>query len=75
MKKLVTLLFTFALAFTLSMPVFAQDTGASQEQTQTAPQAGKKKSHKLSLHKGSKKSKKEAKEEKKETKGEENPKQ
>lgn len=72
MKKLVTLLFTFALAFTLSMPVFAQDTGSSKDQTQAAPKAGKKKLH-LSLHKGSKKSKKEAKEEKKETKGEEKP--
>lgn len=65
MKKLVTLLFTFAVALSLSMPVFAQDAGSSQDQTQAAPKAGKKKSHKLSLHKGSKKSKKESKEEKK----------
>lgn len=67
MKKLVTLLFTFALAFTLSMPVFAQEAGSSQDQTQAAPKAEKKKSHlhKPSLHKGAKKSKKEAKEEKK----------
>ena len=27
MKKLLTLLFTFAIAFSLAMPVFAQDTG------------------------------------------------
>jgi hypothetical protein len=32
MKKLFTLLFTAALAFSLAMPVFAQDTG-SQETT------------------------------------------
>ena len=65
MKKLVTLLFTFAVAFSLSMPVFAQDAGTTQDQTQTAPNTTKK-SHKMHLHKGSKKSKKESKEEKKE---------
>ena len=27
MKKLLALLFTFAVAFSLAMPVFAQDTG------------------------------------------------
>lgn len=74
MKKLATLLFAFALAFTLSMPMFAQDTGSSQDQTQAAPK-GEKKKHKLSLHKGSKKSKKEAKEEKEEKKADEAPKQ
>jgi hypothetical protein len=34
MKKLFTLLFTAALACSLAMPVFAQDTG-SQETTKT----------------------------------------
>ena len=34
MKKLVTLLFTFAIAFSLAMPVFAQETG-TQETTKT----------------------------------------
>ena len=40
MKKLLTMLFTLAVAFSLSMPVFAQDTGS-----QEAPKAekGKKK--------------------------------
>jgi len=41
MKKLFTLLFTAALAFSLAMPVFAQDTG-SQETTKTK----KEKTHK-----------------------------
>ncbi|MGO8736222.1 MAG: hypothetical protein ACLQVM_25905 [Terriglobia bacterium] len=39
MKKLFALLFTFVLAFTLAMPVFAQDTGAAAQ----APKAEKKK--------------------------------
>ena len=37
MKKLLTLLFTAALAFSLAMPVFAQGTG-----TQEAPKTEKK---------------------------------
>ena len=37
MKKLFTLLFAAALAFSLAMPVFAQDTG-----TQEAPKTEKK---------------------------------
>jgi len=37
MKKLLTLLFTAALAFSLAAPVFAQDTG-----TQEAPKKEKK---------------------------------
>jgi hypothetical protein len=37
MKKLFTLLLTAALAFSLAMPVFAQDTGS-----QEAPKAEKK---------------------------------
>jgi len=42
MKKLFTLLFTAALAFSLAMPVFAQDTGS-----QEAPKTEKKeKTHK-----------------------------
>ena len=39
MKKLLALLFTFALAFTMVMPVFAQDTG--QEATTTTTKAKK----------------------------------
>ncbi len=61
MKKLFTLLFTAALAFSLAMPVFAQDTGS-----QEAPKAEKKTKEK--------KAKKEKKE-KKEKKTEEAPKQ
>ena len=37
MKKLLTLLFACALVFSLTMPVFAQDTG-----TQEAPKSEKK---------------------------------
>ncbi len=62
MKKLFTLLFTAALAFSLAMPVFAQDTGS-----QEAPKAEKKTKEK--------KAKKEKKEKKGEKKMEEAPKQ
>ncbi|HET7842122.1 MAG TPA: hypothetical protein VFM21_10975 [Terriglobia bacterium] len=64
MKKLATLLFTFALAFTLAMPVFAQDTGAGD----AAPKAEK------ASKKEKKASKKASKKSKKEKKGEETPK-
>jgi hypothetical protein len=63
MKKLATLLFTFALAFTLAMPVFAQEAGS----TEAAPKAEK-------ATKKEKKMKKASKKEKKEKKGEETPK-
>jgi len=63
MKRLFTMLLTFVLAYTLAMPVFAQEaTGQA-----TAPKAEKK-------VKKAKKVKKEKKE-KKEKKGEEAPKQ
>jgi len=42
MKKLFTLLFTAALAFSLAMPVFAQDTG-TQDTTKTEKKAKKEK--------------------------------
>jgi hypothetical protein len=42
MKKLFTLLFTAALAFSLAMPVFAQDAGSQETSTKTK----KSKSHK-----------------------------
>jgi hypothetical protein len=35
MKKLFTLLFTAALAFSLAMPVFAQDAGSQETSTKT----------------------------------------
>jgi hypothetical protein len=35
MKKLLVLLFTFAVAFSLAMPVFAQDAPATQEAATT----------------------------------------
>jgi hypothetical protein len=63
MKKLATLLFTFALAFTLAMPVFAQEAGS----TEAAPKAEK-------ATKKEKKAKKASKKEKKEKKGDETPK-
>ena len=57
MKKLLTLLFTFALAFSLAMPVFAQDAAG---QDTAAPKA-EKKEKKAKKAKKSKKEKKEAK--------------
>jgi len=35
MKKLLTLLFTFAVAFSLAMPVFAQEAGGGAQETTT----------------------------------------
>ncbi|MGE5327239.1 MAG: hypothetical protein ACM3NO_09395 [Deltaproteobacteria bacterium] len=64
MKKLATLLFTFALAFSLAMPVFAQEAGS----TEAAPKAEKATKKEKKMKKASKKSKKEK-------KGEEAPKQ
>jgi ribosomal protein L12E/L44/L45/RPP1/RPP2 len=67
MKKLLTLLFAAVLAVSLSMPVFAQDSG----QTEAAPKAEK---HTKKMHKAKKaKAEKKAKKEKKEKKGEEPP--
>jgi ribosomal protein L12E/L44/L45/RPP1/RPP2 len=63
MKKLLTLLFTFAVAFALAMPVFAQETTGQAP----APKAEKK-------VKKQKKVKKEKKEQKEEKKGEGTPK-
>ena len=60
MKKLLTLLFTFAVAFSLAMPVFAQEAVGGT----AAPKAEKK----------VKKQKKVKKEKKEEKKGEEAPK-
>ena len=72
MKKLVTLLFAAILAISMSMPVFAQESGTAEGQTQEAPKTEK---HTKKMHKASKKIKKEhkAKKEKKEKKGEEAP--
>ncbi len=64
MKKLLTLLFTFALAFSLAMPAFAQETAPAGQE---APKAEKK-------EKKAKKMKK-SKKEKKAEKTEEAPKQ
>ncbi len=59
MKKLLTLLFTLAIAFSLTMPVFAQEAGGGE-----APKAEKKEKK----AKKTKKAKKEKKEEKMEEK-------
>lgn len=56
MKKLLTLLFTFALAFTLAMPAFAQDAPAGGD----AAKADKKEK-KMKKEKKAKKEKKEKK--------------
>lgn len=55
MKKLLTLMFTAALAFSLAMPVFAQDAGS--QDTTAAPKAEK--HHKTKKAHKAKKSKKE----------------
>ena len=52
MKKLMTLLFSFVLVFSLAMPVFAQDTTA----TTPAPKAKKEKKAKTKKSRKSKKS-------------------
>jgi hypothetical protein len=57
LKKLLTLLFTFALAFSLAMPVFAQEAAGG---TQEAPKS-EKKEKKMKKEKKSKKEKKEKK--------------
>ncbi len=41
MKKLLTLLFTFAVALSLAMPVFAQEAPATQEAPKTAKRTKK----------------------------------
>lgn len=57
MKKLMTLLFSFVLVFSLAMPVFAQDTDATP-----APKAEKKaKKEKKAKTKKAKKAKKSSK--------------
>jgi hypothetical protein len=63
MKKLFTLLFTAVLVFSLTMPVFAQETTAGGE----APKAEKKaeKKAKKAAKKAKKETKKESTEEKK----------
>jgi hypothetical protein len=71
MKKLLTLVFAFVVAFALSMPVFAQEAPA-EGQTQEAPATTGKKTHKK-MHKKMVKKEKKAKKEKKEKKGEEAP--
>jgi hypothetical protein len=48
MKKLLVLLFTFAVVFSLAMPVFAQDTG------QAAPTTTEKKTKKTKATKAKK---------------------
>ena len=59
MKKLATLLFTLALAFAFTMPVFAQEAGS----TEAAPKAEKATKKEKKMKKASKKSKKEKKSE------------
>jgi len=61
MKKFLTLLFTLAVAFSLSMPAFSQEAGGMQgeKKEETGKEAKKAKKGK----KGSKKSKKEEKKE------------
>ncbi|MHB8652512.1 MAG: hypothetical protein ACYDA9_01400 [Terriglobia bacterium] len=57
MKKLMTLLFSFVLVFSLAMPVFAQDAGSAPA-TKTAKKEKKAKKAKAKKAKKSKKSSK-----------------
>jgi hypothetical protein len=57
MKKFLTLLFTAAVACSLSLPVFAQATGGSTD-TKVETASGKKATKTKSAHKGGKKGKK-----------------
>lgn len=59
MKKLLTLLFAVALAFSLSTAAFAQEGGADKDKKETAKMEKK---EKKAAHKGAKKEKKEMKE-------------
>jgi hypothetical protein len=47
MKKLLIMLFTLAIAFSLAMPVFAQDTSSSQSSDTTTTTKSKKKTPKV----------------------------
>jgi hypothetical protein len=60
MKKLLTLLFTFALAFSLAMPVFASQENTGNEPAPKAEKKEVKKSKKVTHHKRMKRSKKAA---------------
>lgn len=67
-KKLLTLLFTLAVAFSLTLPVMAQETSAPAQET--APKAEKKKGHHLRKpHLGKGKKEKSEKKESKESGG------
>ncbi len=56
MKKFLTLLFTLAVACSLSLPVFAQATGGSSDKMAGTGRKGK--AHTKKGHKGGKKGKK-----------------
>jgi ABC-type transporter MlaC component len=62
MKKLLTLLATLVIAVSMSMPVFAQDTGGQETQTSQPKVKKEKKAKKAKSAKKEKKSKKEKKE-------------
>lgn len=62
MKKLLTLLFTAALVFSLTMPVFAQEAAPAGQETTKATKA-EKKAAKKAAKKSKKAPKKEVKEE------------
>ena len=57
MKKFLTMLFTLAVACSLSLPAFAQ-TGAGSTDSKEEPASGKKATKMKKAHKGGKKSKK-----------------
>lgn len=63
MKKLLTLLFALAVAFSLSMPVYAQETGGQEAAPKTEKKMKKKAAPKEKAKKKVKKGKKEEKKE------------
>jgi hypothetical protein len=63
MKKLLTLLFTAALVFSLTMPVFAQEAAPAGQETPKAETKAEKKAAKKAAKKSKKAPKKETKEE------------
>ncbi len=65
MKRLLTLLFALAVAFSLTMPAFSQETGGEKaEKSEKAEKKGKKKGATKGEKKGAKKGKKEGMEKK-----------
>jgi len=70
MKRLLTLLFTAALVFSLTMPVFGQEAAPAGQEAPKAEAKAEKKAEKKAAKKSKKAAKKEVKEESKGATGE-----